>query len=768
MGLKQDIVIVNEYSVPLPKTGGSSRGHKFKGSRGGSPGEYVLRYMARDGATEQVAPIRRHEVSDFVERYMARESATESLEVESIPDLKRRMKRGQGEGGVAFGNGSFSYSHERLTQESARLQQLFDAGHTFMKTVISFDQDYLKKHGLIPEDFALKRKGDYRGHLDQMKLRMAISQGMDRLGQAHYDDLRWVGVIQVDTEHVHCHLTMIDAGSGTVMPDGTQKGKIPQAGMSLMRRGIDAFLDEKQHVKHLSSAVGYERRNVASYVKRWAHQQMLAESLPQLLLATLPEDRRLWRSSSNDPTMRKPNRVVRELVEEVLAEPDSPMPAAMAKVHDYADRRRAEEQLTRRQWQQLVERGRGEIIERGVNGVYAMLRQLPADALRVRTPMLEVMGMDYEEIAARAHDASRTRPASAEEDLVAFSFRLRSYSNRLEHHIGQREQHHRSVRTWEQENAAGRTAATSRVLYAFFQEEEEYHAMVAAKYRHLLNFLPAQPQWQAEWERVSHAGEQMLSLQSMRRDDSLRKLGSPAEAEQRGREIYGQAGGHLVALNTAESLAVLDRRIVERRQVYDRRLDELRMRFSAQGLRVQVVGDETVPGREPGRRRPVADIRPGAEYDFEDVKTLDLHHMRFDFAQDVEVGSRGRSRFITRARLRAEQLQEAVTYLETSNQHDAVRFLPITDIERMNKLADTFETGSQHLPSEVAQLVRSQAIARRSATVRLGQGLQHQVTGAVGAQLRGFDPTQTLLEQMNAEREQEPGGRESGSTPERH
>ena len=46
-----------------------------------------------------------------------------------------------------------------------------------------------------------------------MRLRMAIMHGLERMGH-RFDDLRYVGVIQVDTLHVHCHLAMVDAGFG--------------------------------------------------------------------------------------------------------------------------------------------------------------------------------------------------------------------------------------------------------------------------------------------------------------------------------------------------------------------------------------------------------------------------------------------------------------------------------------------------------------------------------------------------------------------------
>ena len=181
MGLKQDIVIVNEFSVPSP----SGKG----GSRGGTPGAYVTRYMARENAVEHLTPIRLHRTDDFILRYMARESAVERAP--SAYDAKLAMRKAQGRGGVAFGYGQVSLSHDQLVSASKDVQQLFEQGHTVLKTVLSFDEEYLRRHGLIPQDFRCERPGDYRGHLDQMKLRMAIMHGLDRMSHGHsgFDDL---------------------------------------------------------------------------------------------------------------------------------------------------------------------------------------------------------------------------------------------------------------------------------------------------------------------------------------------------------------------------------------------------------------------------------------------------------------------------------------------------------------------------------------------------------------------------------------------------
>ena len=223
MSLKQSIVIVNEYTVKKP--GG-------KGSHGATPGDYITRYMARDRATEPVTPIRATDLDDYIGNYMA--SAAGENE-----QLREKFRKRRGRAGVAFGYGDVSLSNEGLQKASEDIQAHFDAGHTVMKTVLSFDHDYLVEHGLVPPGISGIKRGDYRGQLDQMKLRMAIMNGLGCMARIEgFDDLRYVGVIQVDTEHVHAHLAMVDAGVGCLAVDGTQ--------MSRMRRGIDSWLDQNE------------------------------------------------------------------------------------------------------------------------------------------------------------------------------------------------------------------------------------------------------------------------------------------------------------------------------------------------------------------------------------------------------------------------------------------------------------------------------------------------------------------------------------------
>ncbi|MEV7867532.1 relaxase MobL [Streptomyces sp. NPDC088124] len=736
MSLKQGIVIVNEFSVPLP--GG-------KGSRGATPGDYITRYMARDQATESLAPIQRLRTDDFILRYMARESAVERVGV-SRGAAKREMRQAQGKAGVAFGYGSVSLSDEQLTAASKDIQHYFDAGHTVLKTVLSFDGEYLRKHKIVDQDFHCEARGDYRGHVDQMKLRMAIMHGVDRMrsGTSGFDDLRYVGVIQVDTEYVHCHLAMVDCGRGRVTKNGTQRGKLLDRHKSRLRRGIDAWLDEKQAVAHLSSAVGYERRNVTTFIKRWAHERIRAESLAQFVLACLPADRTLWRAGSNDARMRKANELVTELVKEQLERAGSPMPEAMERVVDYANERRVKESLDTEEWQKLVEWGRVQIVERAVNGVYQMLRAMPESELRVRTPMLDVMGMDYQQMAMLAADR-QGEEENAEVGLVSFGFRLRSYASRLQHHREKAEVYRDLAQQWERAEEAGVAAEDSRPLYDFYRFEENYHRQLMSKYRCFLPILDDADQWSEQQREVAAYGQRLLSLMSLRADTSLQRMRDPEEAESLGRTIYDQPGGRLLT-GGAHGRAVLDARIRRMKQSYDRKLDDLRAELASSGLVLRVASSAEDPASADADVVCTDfEIVAGAAYDLEEVKALDLHHLGYDFVTDVEIGPHARQTFFETTSDRRRLLLAAMDYLDRSGQAEAIPDLPVDDVAAMTRvfqeltLQRTDEgSGALVLRSRIAELraEREQTERmRRSKASSLDAGLvvrvQDQVDQAV-------------------------------------
>lgn len=669
MSLKQSIVIVNEYTI---KNGSKS------GSRGGTPGDYVMRYMARKGATEDITPTRLYDADDYIMRYMAREDAVDTYD--SIPEIKRHMKKAQKYGGVAFGYGDVALSDDHLRWASKDIQHQFDIGKTCFKTIISFEEEYLRENGIIEDDFYCQKKGDYRGHIDQMKLRMAIMNGIKKMSR-NFDDLQYIGVIQVDTKHVHCHLCMVDRGRGNLAKDGTQKGKLSPNNKNMLRRGIDIYLDRKQKVKMMSSSVMYDKRNAVCYIKKFAHKTMSQQGLPQFLLACLPDDRNLWRASTNRKEMRKANTIVREYVLELLEQPDSGYRESMQSINAYADYRAVREGLSNEEHNKLVRQGQQDLIDSCMNAVYASLKKIPKSALTVRTPMLESMSMDYDEMAAQA----------VNDPMVEFGFKLRSYSSRMNHH---KKEYHKFRDEYRSYEATTDKSEDSKALGDYLLEEQNYNAMLMVKYQYFLSFLPADDDIEKMFNDLMQEKDQLENLEMMRADSSMKRMQSDV-AEDYGLKVYGQHGGRRVK----DSPQILDRRIEKFRETVKQHEAEFRDILHDCGMDYDGTG-----------------VTRKKMYDFDMVKALDLHHLGYDFPYDVQISKINIDRFKEAANRRYNSFQGAKDYLLNSGQEMLLRLLPEKDVVFMKQYADKLVESSLLPTSRPAT-----GHKRKTATVRLGK-----------------------------------------------
>lgn len=744
-GISRDIVVVNEFTI--------------HGSRGHTPGRYVIEYMAREGATENLTPTmarpekirameeemhrtyRRHvangraaPVSDYVTRYMARDTATEIAALEGSPDvagLKSDFDAIQGYAGLAFGPDSLSLSHKEVLAKARMLQDEFDKGKPVMKTVISFSTDYLKKMGVLPESLEVRKPGDLYGKSDQAKLRLAIQHGLGNI-RSEYSDLDWIGLIQVDTMHLHCHLAMADKGPGKhFTKDGEQRGMLTGEMKAGIRRGIDNSLSQCALVKPLSIQMESERRNTLGFIKRFTHRIMEERGLPQYLLACLPkDDRSLWKASINADggpenemtvtkggkkrkirgNMKKANEIVRGYVVDLLNRPDSGFAETMSIKHDYliAQMNRgdfdeyytyktrgtgrskksvrvklAPEEAVR----DLEAKFREDVTVRGMNAVYDVLKGVDDRALTLHTPMLDAMGMPYEEMASHVKD----------DKLIEFGFRLRSYSNRLDYHKNCYRKVNKVIHQYEDGEQASYNPE-SKVVYDFLKVEQEYNHALMCKYQTFLHFFHVKDEYQAGLDEIMDLRYRSRARHAMERDKSLIKSGDVEKIEKRGVEEYGVPGASLLLANP--ELFRVQTEAADK--AYARGLRNFREDLAEIGM----LFDE-----------PTGEVARGAAYDFEEVKAYDLHHMSYDYTYDFRIASENIDRFAAMADRRHAAYLAAHEYLRRTGQEDALEgVVNPDDIMAAKSLADEYRASG---PTYRTMYDDAAELRRNTATIRL-------------------------------------------------
>ena len=684
MGLKQSIVVKNQFTV---KTGDSG------GRRGTTPGRYVTRYMARKGATEPIAPIRQSRTDDFIQKYMARESATEALR--NPIEVQRKAEEVVKFGGVAFGYGQVALSDEELIDASNDIQKCFDEGKTILKTVISFDEDYLRENDIIDSNFVFQKAGDYRGHIDQLKLRRAIMSGLERMGRS-YDDLQYIGVIQVDTGHVHCHLAMVDKGVGKLVDNGEQKGKITQRAMNQFRRGVDLELDNQKSIQYMASHFQAEKRNVKSFVKKMSYIAIDEHGLGQLMLAALPDNSNLWRADSNDKRMIKANRLAREFVRNIFNKDESGYREAQAGVLSYVNKRAEREDLSDKEQQYLIGRGYKQIEDKAINSVYETLRQYRDNDFKVHTRMLDIAVSDLDQLASQRDDP-----------LAQFGYRLRSYSSRRKHHMEEKHKYKKLVSELESKSDRNDVAD---VFLEFYRHEMLYNAQLQAKYQIFLSFLPKRNEFEQDVRDLIDYEKRMLDLERMINDKSMRRM-KPENAEHFGYSTYGQHGGKYVAL---KNISILEARLDVMRDTFKRHESDLSDKLFDAGFKLV---------RDVDRFSLVPDL----PYKFDDVKALDLHHLGYDFLYDADVSVTNVAKFVLMAKERSMLYDKVEYYLKNTEQEDVLSQFDGEDIRLMADYADKLALN----PVVKSEVVESGELEIAHDTISLERDLESELLNII-------------------------------------
>lgn len=249
MDLKREIIIRNEFSNKYYASGGDL------GSRGGSFQAYIVGYMARDEASDALFPLDSQVETIFEDDYaneldnrlLGKMSTLTDEETSEIlfGDLTNRSMKYDG---LAFDDKRLSMSYTEVLNKSQEIQKAFEEGHSVQKFIVSFTDDYLRKMGVLPDDFRLTERGDHFGNVDQLKLRHAIQDGMhEMLQEGSFENPSWIGLIQLDTKHVHAHMVACDQvfGNSRLMADGLDRGKIYANERRAFRNGCHQSLERQ-------------------------------------------------------------------------------------------------------------------------------------------------------------------------------------------------------------------------------------------------------------------------------------------------------------------------------------------------------------------------------------------------------------------------------------------------------------------------------------------------------------------------------------------
>lgn len=759
MSLKQDIVVKNEFTHNGVNTPG-------KGSRGGSPGQYVLRYMARVEATETVTPVPDSpdsSIFDYTTRYMLREDATEQLKTSgqadaSLYELEHKFEELDQLTGRSFGNRGITLSDSVVRESSERIQQAFDEGHSVQKIILSFTEEYLKENKILSPNYEHQGRGSYRGQIDQLKLRQAITNGVDKMTKVgNYANPEWVGVIQVDTNHVHAHLALVDTefSPSRMMKGGGDKGKLTQREMMNLRRGIQYELNDMKAIKGFYKQVSVERQNVVGFVKDYAYNHIDKNSRIQLLVAALPEEQHYWRYGTNRKEMKYANELAEQVVDKIFEEQPvrSGYNDAIRSIDQYIKGRVETEGLDFDEQDRLKRNGRKLLVERSINGVYESLKAFDKKSLNVRTPMIDIQSSSDDELLESLSDPD-------EFDRVGFELRVRGYSKRRDHHTEQSVQYKKLMDVFDDANEQGQVSPDAIILRRFYEEELEWHMALTDKYRSFFringradreNVEKHYPKYERLYERFEDIRLKDDFLKAVDDDsifDELHGINSKEDVFTQSSEVNNKIAKTYGVTQGSRAFSELykdglKREIQNDKADYMKELKEYTFDCFVDGVATQkewvklqtehrnILDEDYLVNVSRSDQYFTEPIPPqtreeGITQDhFDQIKALDIHHLEVDFyaQQNRDISDKNRQRFIDAMQWREYFLEHTEMFLEATGQVTQLRGLHDvqSDVSDMRRTVDYMsETGSIPTIDPITDTDRS---ARNSYTIRVDTGV---------------------------------------------
>ncbi|MEK5394094.1 MobP2 family relaxase [Margalitia sp. FSL K6-0131] len=191
----------------------------------------------------------------------------------------------------------FTETSDSLTiNEKKKLKEVFQHaqknGSVMWQDVISFDNEWLEKHGILDK----KTKT-----IDESKLKNATRLAMDEMlkREKMKHSAIWSAAIHFNTDNIHIHVATVEP-----VPTRTRGKRKPQTLSMMKSKVVNNIMDRSEEYKKINdllrkNIVG-EKKNISSLSNRKTKKLFLS------ILKELPNDRRQWNYNYHSISHLKP------------------------------------------------------------------------------------------------------------------------------------------------------------------------------------------------------------------------------------------------------------------------------------------------------------------------------------------------------------------------------------------------------------------------------------------------------------------------------
>lgn len=470
---KDSIVVKNQFTT------------KYKAGYGSTVGVFFAKYINREDATESLLPNTTNDLESILLRYDNRKQITKSA-IRGKYDLSYLHEHlSDKSGGRAFSNEKISLSSDDVVVLSQMLQDLWSDGHTVQKMVVSFRLDYLKDLNIVPQDLKINKRGDYKGHVDQLKLRLALQNTLKDFTKDYVNPV-YVGAIQLDTLQVHAHILIVDncdlsKSNRLVKRDGIwqERGKYRQSELNNFKTTLNYQLELSKDAKSFYLQPVLEHENIYNNMSTLTSRYYSTDIQLQRILLSLPKDKDLWYMACDDKSMIYPKKLVSEYVDDSI------------KTYDKA--LHFDELYNKLRTKALKMKRPLQYLQQQVNKVKTKLGDSVLSTLKnVVDTVTTATRSNFLKFQARSNNEIKRFAEVTKNGWVKFNYKLDKFKNRLKKHLDSFDDYSQQIAVFDLEAQTNNVSDEAYDLRNYYEIQRDYHAALVDKYHYFLPYTFAQ------------------------------------------------------------------------------------------------------------------------------------------------------------------------------------------------------------------------------------------------------------------------------------
>ncbi|WP_341775905.1 relaxase MobL [Staphylococcus hyicus] len=267
-----------------------------------------------------------------------------------------------------------------------------------------------------------------------------------------------------------------------------EKGKINDKVKSIMRDSLNRSLSKTKDIRPFVKDITDKRTLTKSLTLDTLYYNDATVEKLKVLIASLPENKKMWRAGSNAKAMKRSNELAHEIIEDIWTKNRNAIGLNEFDVatKTYAETRQYDEEFDDIKKNELISNGYERLKTESINLLYRHIKEEISESDKnIEYPKYSIKAATTKQLQDEISKVDENSKQEPLHKLIQFEYRQRSYSDRYKKANAKQSYYKQEIDRYNRMESKNETSKDSRVVKEFYKQEYNYNKNIRDKYAYL-------------------------------------------------------------------------------------------------------------------------------------------------------------------------------------------------------------------------------------------------------------------------------------------